>query len=291
MGGRGTVMHLLAAVSGMGREAKILLGMLGLLAGVFCGVLSMKLFVHRPPTGAGPDVRHSFAATEAAAESRWPALSASAFAAAPAVAALPMAAFQEDHGHHEDAHVADASGGQGATGVRPGGRADGHDDRDGSGDVPHQDYATAGRFARDRVEGGGLPDARAGGQRSDPFVSRASYDEEPVPGAGSAHEATGPVVDQSQGRAARAGTVPRFDDGAGVAAVAPARDAGPTHFVQPGDSWWHVAEQAYGDGRFYRALFAWNRAIDPRVSLAPGTRLEIPPRDRLIAAWPQLTPR
>jgi len=30
--------------------------------------------------------------------------------------------------------------------------------------------------------------------------------------------------------------------------------------------------------------------IDPRVSLAPGTRLEIPPRTRLEAAWPKLMP-
>ncbi|NBX30334.1 hypothetical protein EBR04_07830 [bacterium] len=41
----------------MGRETKILLGLLGLLAGVFVGVLSMKLFVPRPPDGAGPDQR------------------------------------------------------------------------------------------------------------------------------------------------------------------------------------------------------------------------------------------
>jgi nucleoid-associated protein YgaU len=51
-----------------------------------------------------------------------------------------------------------------------------------------------------------------------------------------------------------------------------------------------LAAAAYGDGRFYRALFAWNRAVDPRIALAPGTRLEIPPRPRLEAAWPRLLP-
>ena len=61
--------------------------------------------------------------------------------------------------------------------------------------------------------------------------------------------------------------------------------------VGPGDSWWDLAERAYGDGRLYRALFAWNRVLDPRVSLAPGTRLEFPPRARLEAAWPKLMPK
>jgi 5'-nucleotidase len=62
------------------------------------------------------------------------------------------------------------------------------------------------------------------------------------------------------------------------------------YVANPGDSWWDLAERAYGDGRLYRALFAWNRVIDPRVSLTPGTRLEIPPRARLEAAWPKLMP-
>jgi nucleoid-associated protein YgaU len=57
-----------------------------------------------------------------------------------------------------------------------------------------------------------------------------------------------------------------------------------------GDSWWDLAERAYGDGRLYRALFAWNRTIDPRISMTPGTRLEIPPRSKLEAAWPKLMP-
>jgi len=80
------------------------------------------------------------------------------------------------------------------------------------------------------------------------------------------------------------------------AAVAePVLDAAPvplagTHVVQPGDSWWSLAERAYGDGKLYRALFAWNRARDPQVALAPGTRLEIPPLPRLQAAWPKLVP-
>ncbi|MFM8704368.1 MAG: LysM peptidoglycan-binding domain-containing protein, partial [Planctomycetia bacterium] len=69
----------------------------------------------------------------------------------------------------------------------------------------------------------------------------------------------------------------------------PAPD-GAAHVASAGDSWWGLAERAYGDGRLYRALFAWNRSIDPRISLAPGTRLEIPPRSKLEAAWPKLMP-
>ena len=48
----------------MGRETKILLALLATLAGVFLGVLSMKLLVPRPPIGAGPDVHIDVADTE-----------------------------------------------------------------------------------------------------------------------------------------------------------------------------------------------------------------------------------
>ena len=40
----------------MGRETKILLTLLGTLSSGFVGVLGSKLFVPRPPDGAGPDV-------------------------------------------------------------------------------------------------------------------------------------------------------------------------------------------------------------------------------------------
>lgn len=62
------------------------------------------------------------------------------------------------------------------------------------------------------------------------------------------------------------------------------------HITAPGETWWSIAERAYGDGRLYRALYAWNRRLDPRVSTAPGTRLEIPPQPKLAAAWPRLMP-
>jgi nucleoid-associated protein YgaU len=60
--------------------------------------------------------------------------------------------------------------------------------------------------------------------------------------------------------------------------------------VRDGDSWWSIAEAAYGDGRLYKALFAWNRRLDPRVSTTPGTRIEVPREEQLRAAWGRLAP-
>ncbi|NDC64271.1 MAG: LysM domain-containing protein, partial [Planctomycetia bacterium] len=83
---------------------------------------------------------------------------------------------------------------------------------------------------------------------------------------------------------------------AAPAAVSPPLDRpttlvpGAAYVTVAGDSWWSLAERAYGDGRLYRALFAWNRAIDPRVSLVPGTHLDVPARHQLEESWPRLVP-
>jgi nucleoid-associated protein YgaU len=66
--------------------------------------------------------------------------------------------------------------------------------------------------------------------------------------------------------------------------------AGETYVTRDGDSWWSLAESAYGDGRLYRALYAWNRSLNERVSLVPGTNLDIPPEAKLGAAWSTLLP-
>jgi len=76
---------------------------------------------------------------------------------------------------------------------------------------------------------------------------------------------------------------PRMSSGASLS-------SGSGYVAVAGDSWWSLADRAYGDGRLYRALFAWNRGIDPRVSLVPGTRLELPARQQLEASWPRLMP-
>lgn len=219
----------------MGRETKILLGLLGLLAGAFMGVLSMKLLVPRPPAGAGPDVHGDLAATEPhdLVEPPAPAFNTGAFAAAPPLTP-PFA-------------VAPAS-----VEAPP------------ADDPPHRD----------------------------PFVAPVSFDQ-PVdpaaadpPAAANAGDWQAPPERGPLGPTAPPpATALPFDP-----AAAPAPIAG-GYVVRPGDSWWSVAERSYGDGRLYRAIYAWNRAANPRLSLAPGTPLEIPPLEELAAAWPQLVPR
>ena len=258
--------RLRPAVSGMGREAKILLGLLGLLGGVFCGVLSMKLFVHRPPSGAGPDVRGVFAATAGRPTSGSPdaasGLPASAFAAAPPLASpAALAPLNDEVGAGE-----------------------------GWGSAEHEASIAAPRFEAD-------PESRAVATPSrfadrgapvdeptvDLFARQVAYEEPAAPVLG----AVSPVASAGGPRGAGGEVGPHA--GRAVAATA-APAAHGVYEVQSGDSWWRVAERAYGDGRFYRALYAWNRAVDPRVSLASGTRLEVPPLEELVAAWPRLVP-
>jgi len=121
--------------------------------------------------------------------------------------------------------------------------------------------------------------ARAPSPRRDPFVAAATLQLPTEPDA------------EPRPRAAAAGGLGEPPAATlSSSGVEPTREPSATHMARPGDSWWALAERAYGDGRLYRALFAWNRIIDPRVSLAPGTRLELPPRERLEAAWPKLMP-
>lgn len=228
----------------MGREPKILLGFLGLLAGAFFGVLSMKMLVPRPPAGAGPDV-HADLADEPHDLVEPPRLTmrASDFAAAPPLvpAAVPPAA----------------------------------------------EIGAADRYA-DRYD---EPVANAGeGEAAprDPFVAAASFEQEAAPPADTA--ATVQPIPLDEALPADASPDLPADPGVGPAAILPAIPS-TSYVVRQGDSWWSLAERAYGDGRLYRALFAWNRGIDSRVTLAAGTPLQIPPLADLAAAWPQLMPR
>ncbi len=197
----------------MGRETKLLLGLLATLMGVFMGVLSMKLLVRRPPAGAGPDVHADLADVESHELVSPPELDP------PSVALIP----------------------------------------------------TAPRFASREAQP--LPPAR------DPLVVPASAD---VP-------FDAPPLDEPPTPM----PPPQFDplpSHEPAAEPQPGLVTGGTYVAQAGDSWWSLAERVYGDGRCYRALFAWNRAVDPRVSLVPGTTIELPPAERLQAAWPALIP-
>jgi nucleoid-associated protein YgaU len=242
----------------MGRETKILLGLLGLLAGVFVGVLSMKLFVPRPPDGAGPDIHanHEFVETQQVVEP--PALAPRAwdFAAAP-----PL--------------VSDA----GATPPSPVPAEQVPAETVGTEPLPATDPFVQRTTAIERpldsppAEPVLLPATVADDLLPPPPETRAS---EPPPERFPVRQAA--AIDLAE--------PPAELPPAAHAAIS----AGGSYTVQAGESWWSLAEQAYGDGRLYRALFAWNRVLDPRVALAPGTVLEIPPLPKLEAAWPKLMP-
>jgi 5'-nucleotidase len=235
----------------MGRETKILLALLATLAGVFIGVLSMKLLVPRPPIGAGPDVHVDVADAEQHELVDPPSPSPPAFGS---VAGSP------------------AAGGA--------------------------SFADAGPLVPPRSPERGLT-PEAGDLLPPPLTLEPPVGQSPGTSSSTVEiAASGPVA-----AAAVPATPPRRDPfvaPAGLQMPIPqqpiTQESGPmpasaaAYVASPGDSWWGLAERAYGDGRCYRALFAWNRVIDPRVSMAPGTRLEMPSRARLEAAWPKLMP-
>jgi len=213
----------------MGRETKLLLGLLATLLGVFLGVLSMKLLVPRPPAGAGPDVHADIAATEPHELVEPPRL---------------------DEPPPSQPRLADAV-------AEP---------------APFEEQPTPRRFEPAAV-------AR------DPFVTRSSFTPEAAPTADPRSASPEPAAAFDAARLDEAGGRPGR-----VPAGGPPPVAGSAYVAREGDSWWSLAEAVYGDGRLYRALFAWNRTVDPRVSLVPGTALELPPLHRLQTAWPALVP-
>ncbi len=245
----------------MGRETKILLTLLGLLAGVFMGVVSMKLFVPRPPEGAGPDVHGDLSDLETQPLVEPPDLDRPP----------PMRPAEPTP---PDPYAARSS----------------RFSPPAVSDEPEPPVQPASFQAAEPVDEIPLADAAADLL---PPPSEVVPPSSPPPGAPPAR--LPPVVD-----ATLVTPPPAFTEPAGRIEAPPLEPAesppaavisGSGYVARPGDSWWSLAERAYGDGRLYRALFAWNRSLDRRVSLQPGTRLEIPQPDRLAAAWPTLIPR
>jgi nucleoid-associated protein YgaU len=313
----------------MGRETKILLALLATLSGVFMGVLSMKLLVPRPPAGAGADVHTEVAAARPIELVEPPALDPStplrsrfATPTADEIAAVdrPGVRLSTPLPRHAPDDAIDARDVEQP--VTPPAAAFAAPVAPSAGSGAAGAAAPTG-IAPDQI-------AQLAAPRRDPFVTRAAFDtgsgamppatmpqtmahgamphgvmpNGPVPNGGMPQTepyAEAPVAD---GIGRFAGESPRYaaplpaaaaplPPTAGGMAGQPAGQsaAQPAGYeCMPGDSWWSLAERAYGDGRLYRALFAWNRTLDPRVSLAPGTRLELPPRERLEAAWPKLVP-
>lgn len=234
----------------MGREAHILLAGLGLLAGAFVGVLSMKLLSPRPPVGVGVDIHDTVAISTAAEIVEPPTLS---IAAEPAVA---MTA---------DRYATAASGFSLAASDPVPSDADGAAlDPPAEQPLPPSDPFTPMRR---------LPTAPTSIEEPELLDSRAVAAAEPMERFDVEEPPTATAAAYVPAAAVHA---PRHEVTRYVAAV--------------GDSWWSLAERMYGDGRYYRALFAWNRAVNPRVSLVPGTPLELPPLSKLAVAWPALVP-
>ena len=268
----------------MGRESRFMLALLGLLAGVFVAALSLKLFVPRPPRGTGPDI-HMTSSTASTAIVPPPDLSPSPVAAAPWAVppddATPAPSRFAAPEEPSPSPWASPTEGEQSTSapltVLP------SDEAPALAAIPSEAFpSTADETDRP------LATASAATLVSNQVAATTEATTAPwQPQANSAFEAV-----------ATAGTLDRTSD---APAFSPSPVSPPAPAVTPivpnqpyrvvgGDSWWDIAERAYGDGRLYRSLFAWNRALDPRVSLAAGTVLEIPPADRLELAWPHLMP-
>jgi len=200
----------------MGRETKILLGLLGMLACVFLGALVARLFVARPPVGLGVDIHANVAVVEPAAIVEPPELGRPDRSAFAAIASTDPSAMTEPEPIAID------------------------------GAKPIEEVSA--------LESSAVLPAAA-------VVVPAAF-EEPVDGPPAGGSA---ALD----RVVRPGT---------------------NCTVVEGDTWWNLAEAAYGDGRWYRGLYAWNRAVDPGVSLRPGTSLVVPSAAELSAAYPGLVP-
>ncbi len=64
------------------------------------------------------------------------------------------------------------------------------------------------------------------------------------------------------------------------------------YVVKPGDSFWTISESAYGDGRYFRALYRYNQAVVSNSDeLVAGTRVATPAPEELAKLWPQFCPR
>ncbi len=237
----------------MVREKKMLLALLSVLACAFVGVLLTKLLVPRPPTGAGPDVH----AEDSAAKSH---------------DLVEPPAFSSGGGSESTSSFAESRSRRTTSDFGGGPRFS-----NSAGEASAQAASRESELMKQELTKQELMKQELTKQeltkqeltKQDPFVRPAAL-EQPLSAA--TLDAVPVIPTGPSGPPSRS---------TGVA-------AGSWYVAAVGDSWWSLAERAYGDGRLYRALFAWNRVLDPRVSLAPGTRLEIPPQSRLEAAWPKL---
>ena len=272
----------------MGREQHILLAILGLLAGTFVGVLSMKLLSPRPPDGASERMQGSEMTGESEGLSS-PTASYSESAVriggtktsedvSSLVSPAPPDRYSGTQSQALSDFAGDVSNGSASTvDVLDGAMAP--PVRDPFQNATHDSAPPAikepKRLDTDMVV---LADPIASPQMSRSVAGRAAENH--------LHEAQSGAARLQQTDIATTTTYSDVVQGP----PGSARAADGTYVTVAGDSWWSLAERLYGDGRVYRALFAWNRSLNPRVSLVPGTRLEVPAQSKLSAAWPHLLP-
>jgi nucleoid-associated protein YgaU len=269
----------------MGRETKILLGLLG---GLCCGLvvaLVAKLLIVRPPEGAGVDV-HPPELSEVGHITVEPpdygveippervdspsAVASTGPSAPPGEAAMAaaMPATLGNTGLENPGLSSVADGVRLAAAEEPAGAAG---NEAAGGPAAFRFAGTA--HARGGPEGGAID----GGAVGEGFAETDS--------AGGGGVASSPGGGAATDRQVRSETPPPRDPPA-------AREirVGTAFVVAEGDTWWSVAERAYGDGRWYRPLYAWNKTLDPRLALRPGTRIVVPTENELEAAWAALVP-
>lgn len=72
-----------------------------------------------------------------------------------------------------------------------------------------------------------------------------------------------------------------------VAPVASGRDQ--PYVVAPGDNLFEISRKVYGDGAYYRALFAYNSDRYPHAEdIRSGNVLDVPPAEYLKQRYPEL---
>jgi nucleoid-associated protein YgaU len=276
----------------MGREPFILLAGLGLLAGGFVGVLSMKLLSPRPPLGAGVDIHDAAAIATPAEIVEPPTLTRPVEQPVAAEPVAQAAGIEPSSPEPADRYAAVSSGFSDAGPVAESNPTAGVtvDAPPAPLAPPRDPFAGSSRFddAAAMIEESSMDEP----QRFDPIAMHEARPLEPdaVPGLPAQPDLLPPPAAVAADLSA-----PRDTRAAAAAYMPAASGQAPRHEVTryvaaAGDSWWSLAERMYGDGRYYRALFAWNRAVNPRVSLVPGTPLELPPLSKLAVAWPALVP-
>ncbi|MBT3212610.1 MAG: hypothetical protein HN345_11455, partial [Planctomycetaceae bacterium] len=253
------------------RESKFLLSLLGLLAGIFVTALALRLLIPRPPEGAGPDIHtvtfNPFAETvqppdltpSPQKKSQWP--------------STHLSEVEQSEPHFPSI---EASFEPSLNQLKERGSPLAQIQND---DVPSLETVNDNR--RDDTR---KPNAY---RRLDSTPAIAPWQSQEPTTLSTPTKPSDDVISQLPPQ-----PPPTVNSLPQTTITKPPQKPSPgMHYdVQKGDSWWELAEEAYGDGRYYRSLFAWNKTLHPRVSLSPGTNLEIPETNQLRLAWPQLIP-